>query len=64
MKRFEEDFEEKFGESPTISNKMAHPEYKHMSATIIYLKNNLKREFHTVGIFIIHCMPMYKVFRF
>lgn len=45
MRRFEKDFEDKFGETPTIMNKMSHPEYKHMSATIICLKNNLKREF-------------------
>lgn len=46
MRRFEKDFEDKFGESPTIMNKMSHPEYKHMSATIICLKNNLKRKFY------------------
>lgn len=44
MKRFEKDFEDKFGETPTLKNKMSHPEYKQMSTTIICLKNNLKRK--------------------
>ncbi len=45
MRRFEKEFEEKFGETPTIMNKMSHPEYKQMSTTIICLKNNLKRKY-------------------
>lgn len=44
MKHFENDYEGKYGDSPTIMNKMSHPEYKQMSMTIICLKQNLKRE--------------------
>ena len=45
MKRFEKDYEDKFGGTPAVMNKMSHPEYKRMAATVIFLKNNLKRSY-------------------
>lgn len=43
MKRFEEDYYDKHGQFPSFCQKMAAPEYKQMSASLILLKNNLKQ---------------------